>query len=73
MTAHKAQGETMESAVIDLQSCKGSEAPYVMASRVKSLAGLLVLRPFEYSKISCRNSQDLREELNRLDVLARQT
>ncbi|KZV89332.1 hypothetical protein EXIGLDRAFT_570544, partial [Exidia glandulosa HHB12029] len=69
MTAHKAQGETMEQAIVDLQGCKGSEAPYVMASRVKSLAGLMILRPFDKSKITCRNSQDLRTELSRLDKL----
>ncbi|KZV97596.1 hypothetical protein EXIGLDRAFT_581814, partial [Exidia glandulosa HHB12029] len=69
MTTHKAQGETMESAIVDLQGCRGSEAPYVMVSRVKSLQGLLILRPFAFSKISCRNSQELRLELDRLDKI----
>jgi len=43
MTAHCAQGQTMEHVIIDLQSCRGTEAPYVMISHVCSLEGLLIL------------------------------
>ena len=33
MTAHKAQGQTLNHIIIiDLESCKGTEAPYVMVS-----------------------------------------
>lgn len=32
MTAHKAQGQTMTRAIIDLASCRGTQAPYVMVS-----------------------------------------
>ncbi|EJD40478.1 hypothetical protein AURDEDRAFT_46261, partial [Auricularia subglabra TFB-10046 SS5] len=70
MTTHKAQGETMQWAIIDLESCRGSESPYVMASRVKSLQGLAVLRPFGIERIQSRNSEDLRKELSRLNNLA---
>lgn len=66
MTAHKAQGQTMEKAIIDLESCSGTEAPYVMASRVKSLDGLLILRPFDKKKIRCNSSEDTRKEERRL-------
>ena len=34
MTVHKAQGQTFHKIVIDLESCKGTESPYVMVSRV---------------------------------------
>ncbi|KAH7924619.1 hypothetical protein BV22DRAFT_975212, partial [Leucogyrophana mollusca] len=60
MTAHKAQGQTLERAFIDLEDCKGAEAPYVMISRVTSLQGLLILRPFSIKRITSRQSQDAR-------------
>ncbi|KAF8181772.1 hypothetical protein BJ912DRAFT_805171, partial [Pholiota molesta] len=69
MTAHKAQGQTMGKVVIDLESTKGTEAPYVMVSRVTSLDGLLILRKFSDKKIKCRLSEDLRIELRRLENL----
>ena len=46
MTAHKAQGQSLPNVIIDLQSCRGTESPYVMVSRVTSLDGLLILRNF---------------------------
>ncbi len=48
MTAHKAQGQTIEHAIIDLDNCRGTEPPYVMISRVKLLEGLLILRKYKY-------------------------
>ncbi|KAF8351780.1 hypothetical protein F5887DRAFT_871267, partial [Amanita rubescens] len=66
MTAHKSQGQTMEKAIIDFESCRGTEAPYVMASRVRSLAGLLIFRPFSMKKIRCNTSEDMRKEDERL-------
>jgi hypothetical protein len=47
MTAHRSQGQTLPRATIDYKSCKGTEAPYVMTSRVHSLNNLLILRPFD--------------------------
>ena len=69
MTAHKAQGQTMEKVLVDLESCKGTESPYVMVSRVTSLEGLLILRPFKSSKIQCLLSEDTRKEFKRLEKL----
>ena len=69
MTAHKAQGLTMPKVMIDLESCRGSEAPYVMVSRVKSLDGLLIMRPFDQKRICCRMSEDVRREFSRLRLL----
>ena len=63
MTAHKAQGQTFGHVIIDLQSCSGSEAPYVMLSRATSLNGVMILRPFKRSRISCNLSEDLRNSL----------
>ena len=73
MTAHRAQGQTLSNVIVDLQSCRGSESPYVMLSRVTSLKGLLILRTFERKKISCNMSEELRTENRRLRVLAQQT
>ena len=53
MTVHKSQGATAERAIVDLDGCKGTESPYVMLSRVKSLAGLVILRLFSINQITC--------------------
>lgn len=73
ITAHKAQGQTIKKVVVDLASCIGTEAAYVMVSRCTSLQGLMVLRPFPISKITVHRSQDAREEFHRLDRLNIQT
>ncbi|KAL1659065.1 hypothetical protein GGF50DRAFT_33099, partial [Schizophyllum commune] len=73
MTAHKSQGQTLEKVIVDLEGCRGSEAPYVMLSRVKSLDGLFILRPFAFKKITCNLSQDLRTEFKRLEILRLKT
>ena len=73
MTAHKAQGQTMPSAIVDLASCRGTQAPYVMVSRVTSLDGLMILRPFDKKKICSCPSQEMRYEFKRLKVLALRT
>ncbi|KAI1782872.1 hypothetical protein LXA43DRAFT_851758, partial [Ganoderma leucocontextum] len=66
LTAHKAQGQTFNRVIVDLESCTGTEAPYVMLSRAISLEGILILRPFNKKKIRCRQSEDLRKECRRL-------
>ncbi|KAJ7127322.1 hypothetical protein C8R43DRAFT_862486, partial [Mycena crocata] len=73
MTAHKAQGKTMEAIIVDLESTKGTEAPYVMLSRATSLDGVFILRPFRLGTIQCRPSQDVQNEFKRLDILYHQT
>lgn len=73
MTVYKAQGQTLSKAIIDLASCSGTESPYVMVSRVKSLDGLLILRPFSEGKITCRRSEDARRETKRLEFLRLRT
>lgn len=73
MTAYKAQGQTLSKAIVDLASCSGTECPYVMISRVKSLDGLLILRPFSENKITCRRSEDARREMKRLEFLRLRT
>ncbi|KAJ3927527.1 MAG: hypothetical protein NXY57DRAFT_903755 [Lentinula lateritia] len=60
MTTYKAQGQTMQTVIVDLESCTGTESPYVMVSWVTSLSSLLILRPFQCKRIQCRQSEDLR-------------
>lgn len=68
MTVHKSQGRTMEKAIVDLEGCGGSESLYVMLSRVTSLDGLAILRPFSQKRIMCRPSEDSRREQRRLHL-----
>jgi hypothetical protein len=48
-----------------LTTCRGTETPYVMVSRVRRLQDLLILRPFPIGKIKCRMSEDTRREQTR--------
>ncbi|KAH7931399.1 hypothetical protein BV22DRAFT_991024, partial [Leucogyrophana mollusca] len=73
LTAHKSQGQTLDKAIVDIESCGGTESPYVMCSRVTSLDGLLILRPFKISKITSHQSEDARREDQRLYYLSLQT
>ena len=73
ITTHKAQGQTLEKVIVDLASCIGTEAPYVMISRCTSLEGLMVLRPFPIGKLTTHRSQEARDEFRRLDRLNFQT
>lgn len=73
ITAHKSQGQTLERVIIDLNKCSGTESAYVMISRAKSLDGIIILRPFNKSKISCNRSERVRNEFIRLEILRLQT
>ena len=53
----------MEKAIIDIESCSSLQSLYVMLSRVKSLDGLLILRPFKKSRLQ-KNKRKDRDELN---------
>ena len=67
-TDFKSQGRTLIRVRVDLQSARG-QGVYVMLSRVKSLSGLLILRDFSASRLYQRPSEELRNELMRLDNL----
>ncbi|KAG6822418.1 hypothetical protein H0H92_013979 [Tricholoma furcatifolium] len=69
MTAHRAQGQTLDRVIVDLASCKGAEAPYVMLSRASSLDGLAILRPFDIERIRVGKSQDHQLEQHRLRIV----
>ncbi|KAJ7218928.1 hypothetical protein C8J57DRAFT_993435, partial [Mycena rebaudengoi] len=51
--------------VVIVASCPTIQSAYVMLSRVRSLQGLCILRPFGLVRIQNHISQELREELKR--------
>jgi hypothetical protein len=63
----------MEAIIVNLESTYGTESPYVMLSRAKSLDGIFILRPFRRKVTQCHPNQDVRAEFKRLDMLAHQT
>ena len=71
-TDYKNQGRTLQNAIVDLTSAKG-QGVYVMLSRVTTLKGLLVLRWFPNARISQRMSAELREEVERLELIDART
>nr|GAT47507.1 ATP-dependent DNA helicase [Mycena chlorophos] len=71
--SHNSQGHSLERAVIDLASCRSIQSAYVMLSRLRSLKGLCILRPFRLSVIKNHISQELRQELERTERLAKET
>ena len=50
-TAHAAQGQTLDAAIVDLQIGRGTSpiSSYVALTRVKTRADLLIHRPFDHS------------------------
>lgn len=56
VTDYRAQRDTVDSVVVDLQRSPGGQydaaVTYVAVSRVTSLSGLAILRPFDYGDIS---------------------
>ena len=72
-TSHNAQGRSLDYACIDLASCRSIQSAYVMLSRLRSLKGLCILRPFALYKIQNHICEEVRQEMARTDELARQT
>ncbi|CAF2058057.1 unnamed protein product [Rotaria magnacalcarata] len=76
MTTHKSQGQTLGKIIIDLVMPPGSvevASVYVSLSRVKRLDDLLIIRPFEFAALQVKPSTAQREELKRLDRIAKST
>ncbi|CAF1405869.1 unnamed protein product [Rotaria magnacalcarata] len=76
MTTHKSQGQTLGKIIIDLVMPPGPvevASAYVPLSRVKRLDDLLIIRPFEFAALQVKPSTAKREELKRLDQIAKTT
>ncbi|KAE9396959.1 hypothetical protein BT96DRAFT_823956 [Gymnopus androsaceus JB14] len=50
-TSHNSQGRSLNVVCIDLASSCSIQSAYVMLSRVRSLKGLCILRPFNLNRI----------------------
>lgn len=72
-TDYKAQGRSLDTVIVDLASTTKPQGRYVMLSRVKSLEGLAVLRPFSSECFSRPLQKYIRDELKRVSVLAEET
>ncbi|CAF5215865.1 unnamed protein product, partial [Rotaria magnacalcarata] len=76
MITHKSQGQTLGKIIIDLVMPPGPievASVYVLLSRVKRLDDLLIIRPFEFAALQVKPSTAQREELKRLDRIAKTT
>lgn len=72
ITTHKSQGQTLNKVVIDLKLPNEMDdiaAVYVPLSRVKRLADLVILRPFDYKVLLIKPSKSQLAEMERLDKL----
>lgn len=67
-TDFKSQGRTLDRAIVDLYTARG-QGVYVMLSRARSLQGIAILRWFPSTKVFQRISEDLRNELDRIERL----
>ncbi len=72
-TDYKGQGRSLDVAIVDPDSALTLQGVYVMLSRVRTMNGLAILRPFRRSKIEARLSQQLRDEFNRLEEQDKKT
>ena len=73
ITTHKSQGTTLDSTILNLESCFSTEAVYVMLLRVKKSDNICIFQPFHRTKITTRISEDLRKEFQRLEFLHTET
>ena len=76
MTTHKSQGQTLGKIIIDLVMPPGPvevASVYVPLSRVKRLDDLLIICPFEFAALQAEPSTAQREEIKRLDRIAKST
>ncbi|KAJ7441985.1 hypothetical protein FB451DRAFT_959090, partial [Mycena latifolia] len=58
--SHNAQGRSLHVCCIDLAGCPSIQSAYVMLSRVWTLKGLCILRPFNFDRIHNHISEELR-------------
>lgn len=68
-TDYKSQGCSLDHAIVDIQSAGSLQGIYVMLSHVCNLNGLAILHPFNVRKLKKHLSQELQEELARIDIL----
>lgn len=72
-TGYKSQGRSLDNVIVDIASTKRTEGMYVMLSRVRSLQGLAVLRPFTSTLFARKLSKQFVDDFTRLDIQAERT
>jgi|SRR5882762_3024446 len=72
-TVNKIRGQSLEYALIDLKSARGTQGLYVMISWAISLENLAVIRWFPPTNVDQRLSPEYRNEFERLRVLDEHT
>ncbi|CAF3126765.1 unnamed protein product [Rotaria socialis] len=76
MITHKSQGQALGKIIIDLVMPPGPvevTSVYVPLSRVKRLDDLQIISPFEFAALQVKPSTAQREELERLNRIAKTT
>jgi hypothetical protein len=73
-----AQGKTLDKVIVDLtlppnRRLASPASNYVALSRVTSLDGLLILRPWSEQDVAVPVNSDLKEEIERLSILEKKT
>jgi 5-hydroxyisourate hydrolase-like protein (transthyretin family) len=71
--AHKSQGNTLTTAILDLESYLTSEAVYVMLSRVKKSENMRILQQSIKQKFQQGFQKTYRKEFHCLDFLHTET
>lgn len=66
LTEFKCQGTTLKKIIVDLEGGKIGAGVYVMLSRVKKLEDIVILRPFNQTKLNIKIDPDLKKEIERL-------
>ncbi len=69
MTDYGSQGRTRPVNPVDLRFCKGHQSIYTCLSRSSTLAGTLILAPFQERKLVGGAAPDLQRELRELEIL----
>ncbi|CAG8592989.1 24138_t:CDS:1 [Cetraspora pellucida] len=69
ITDFKCQGTTLKKVIVDLDGGKIGAGIYVMLSQVQKLNNIMILRPFDQSKLNVTIDPDLKKELKRLESI----
>ncbi|CAG8501356.1 385_t:CDS:2 [Scutellospora calospora] len=69
ITKFKYQGATLKKAIVDLDGGNKRVGIYVILSRVQKLEDIMILQPFDWSKLNVTIDSNLKKELKRFEKL----
>ncbi|CAG8631728.1 15290_t:CDS:2, partial [Cetraspora pellucida] len=73
LTEFKCQGATIKKAIVNLNGSNIRSGIYVMLSRVQRLQDIMILQPFNQSKLNVAIEPNLKNELERLEKCSETT